>query len=40
MENKQELGLLNKLQIKIQEIWYNIYFKFTYIKFWFDANKN
>ena len=40
MENKQELGFLNKLQIKSQEIWYNIYFKFTDIKFWFDVNKN
>ena len=39
MENKQELGFLNKLQIKNQEIWYNIYFKFTDIKFWFDVNK-
>ena len=40
MENKQELGFLNKLQIKSQEIWYNIYFRFTDIKFWFDVNKN
>ena len=39
MENKQELGFLNKLQIKIQELSYNIYFKFTDIKFWFDINK-
>ena len=40
MENKQELGFLDKLQIKSQEIWYNIYFKFTDIKFWFEVNKN
>ena len=40
MENKQELGFLNKLRIKSQEIWYNIYFKLTDIKFWFDVNKN
>lgn len=40
MENKQKLEFLNKLQIKSQEIWYNIYFKFTDIKFWFDVNKN
>lgn len=40
MENKQKLEFLNKLQIKSQEIWYNIYFKLTDIKFWFDVNKN